>query len=254
MVNNPFQYNGPPLLSVKDLAVALGGNPILKGVSFEVKPGTIHALIGPNGAGKTTLIRSIMGGMPHAGEIRYHYFKDGRLGYVPQLLEFDHTLPITVGDFITIMLRKHPIFIGGIKNIRAKAIEALKVTETDHLVDRLIGGLSGGELRRVLLAQALVPLPELLILDEAASNVDEFGARVFEDLLLKLKKEHGLTIIMVSHDLNMIMRTADYVTGINQTVTYNGTADDFCNPENIGELFGETALAIVKDSGGCTAT
>ena len=98
----------------------------------------------------------------------------------------------------------------------------------------------------MLLAQALMPLPELLILDEAASNVDEFGARVFEDLLLRLKEEHNLTILMVSHDLTMIRRTADWVSGINRSVIFDGSAQTFCNLEKIGELFGEPALAVLE--------
>ena len=236
--------NNSSLLSVKDCSVNLGGNQILTGVTWEVKPGTLHALIGPNGAGKTTLIRCIMGGMPHQGEIRIRFQRDGRIGYVPQLLEFDHTLPITVGDFLAIMLKNKPIFFGKGKKVRKRAIETLRLTKSDHLIDRLIGGLSGGELRRVLLAQALIPMPELLILDEAASNVDEFGIRIFEDLLLRLKKEHNLTILMVSHDLTMIRRAADWVTGINRTVTFDGSARKFCSLEKIGELFGEAALAV----------
>lgn len=233
------------LLSVEDCSVKLGGNQILSGVSWEVQPGTLHALIGPNGAGKTTLIRCIMGGMPHQGEIRIQFQKNRRIGYVPQLLQFDHSLPITVSDFITIMLRDKPIFLGKGKKVRNRALETLKLTESEHLIDRLIGSLSGGELRRVLLAQALLPLPELLVLDEAASNVDEFGARIFEDLLLRLKEEHQLTILMVSHDLNMIRRSADWVTAINQSVTYNGPGKTFCEMEEIGKLFGDTTLEVL---------
>ena len=143
------------------------------------------------------------------------------------------------------MHKRKPIFLGKGKKVRKRAIETLQQTESDHLIDRLIGSLSGGELRRVLLAQALMPLPELLILDEAASNVDEFGARIFEDLLLRLKEEHNLTILMVSHDLSMIRRTADWVTGINRTVIFDGSAQTFCSREKVGELFGEPTLAVL---------
>ncbi len=240
------RINNASLLSVKDCSVNLGGNQVLAGVTWEVKPGTLHALIGPNGAGKTTLIRCIMGGMPHQGEIRIRFQRGGGIGYVPQLLEFDHTLPFTVGDFIAIMLKNKPIFLGKGKKVRKRAVDTLKLTESDHLIDRLIGGLSGGELRRVLLAQALIPMPELLILDEAASNVDEFGARIFEDLLLRLKKEHNLTILMVSHDLTMIRRAADWVTGINRTVTFDGSARTFCNLKKMGKLFGEAPLTVLQ--------
>lgn len=233
-------------LSVDDCSVRLGGNQILTGVTWDVQPGTLHALIGPNGAGKTTLIRCIMGGMPHQGEIRIQFKKNRRIGYVPQLLEFDHALPITVSDFITIMLKNKPIFFGTGGKVRRQALDTLKLTESEHLIDRLIGSLSGGELRRVLLAQALLPLPELLVLDEAASNVDEFGARIFEDLLLRLKDEHNLTILMVSHDLNMIRRSADWVTAINRTVTFSGSGEAFNKLERLGELFGDTTLEVLS--------
>jgi zinc transport system ATP-binding protein len=243
MVSNSMaRVDTAALLSVTDCSVELGGNQILDGVTWEVQPGNLHALIGPNGAGKTTVIRCIMGGMPHQGEIRIQFQRNGQIGYVPQLLEFDHSLPITVCDFITLMLKDKPLFLGRGQKVRKQALETLRLTESEHLIDRLIGSLSGGELRRVLLAQALLPLPELLILDEAASNVDEFGARIFENLLLRLKEEHQLTILMVSHDLNMIRRTADSVTGINRKVIFNGSNQAFCQLPNIGELFGATTL------------
>jgi zinc transport system ATP-binding protein len=215
----------PPLLEVKNLHVSLGGDAILSGINLEVKPGSIHALIGPNGAGKTTLIRSVMGGMPHQGDIRFYFRNGGRIGYVPQLLEFDHSVPITVGDFIAIMLQDAPVFIRGTKKIRSRMKKVLAATETEHLIDRLIGGLSGGEFRRVLLAQALTPLPELLLLDEPASNVDERGAQLIEQMLLRLKENQGLTTLLVGHDLAMIKRVADHVTSINRDVVFQGSPE-----------------------------
>lgn len=214
------------LLEVRDLSLTLGGNKILDKVNLDVKHGQIHALIGPNGAGKTTLIRSIMGGMPHKGTIRFLFGDNGRIGYVPQLLEFDHSVPITVFDFLFLMLRKSPLFLSRRRPMRARIEEILAATECEHLIDRAVGYLSGGEFRRVLLAQALVPKPELLLLDEPASSIDEVGARHFEQLLMQLKQEHGHSILMVSHDMRTIHRIADRVTAINQTVTYDGSTDN----------------------------
>jgi len=239
-----------PLLEVKGLSVSLGGDQILDDVHLEVAPGSIHALIGPNGAGKTTLIRSLMGGMPHRGTIRFRFRKSGRIGYVPQLLEFDHSVPITVGDFITIMLQDSPIFISGIKKMRPHVQQILAATESDHLIDRLIGGLSGGEIRRVFLAQALAPLPELLLLDEPASNVDEQGALLFEQILLRLKDEHGLTILMVGHDTRMILRLADLVTSVNCRVTFSGAPTELEDAEKMAGLFKTAVLPGERASGG----
>ncbi len=214
------------LLEVRDLSLSLGGNQILRDINIDVKHGHIHALIGPNGAGKTTLIRSIMGGMPHKGTIRFFFGDNGRIGYVPQLLEFDHSVPITVFDFLYLMLRKFPLFFGRRRPMREEILNILAVTECEHLIDRGVGNLSGGEFRRVLLAQALVPKPEILLLDEPASNVDEVGAHHFEKMLLQLRHEHGHSILLVSHDLQTVRRIADRVTAINQTVIYDGPAKD----------------------------
>lgn len=218
--------DGDNLLEIRDLSLTLGGNRILDDVNLNVKHGHIHAVIGPNGAGKTTLIRCIMGGMPHKGTIRFLFGDNGRIGYVPQLLEFDHSVPITVFDFLFLMLKKTPLFLSRRKPMREKIRKILAVTECEHLIDRGVGYLSGGEFRRVLLAQALTPKPELLLLDEPASNVDEVGARQFEQMLINLKQEHGHSILMISHDMQTILRIADQVTGINQTVTYDGSPDD----------------------------
>ena len=218
--------DGDNLLEIRDLSLTLGGSRILDDVNLNVKHGHIHAVIGPNGAGKTTLIRCIMGGMPHKGTIRFLFGDNGRIGYVPQLLEFDHSVPITVFDFLFLMLKKTPLFLSRRKPMREKIRKILAVTECEHLIDRGVGYLSGGEFRRVLLAQALTPKPELLLLDEPASNVDEVGARQFEQMLINLKQEHGHSILMISHDMQTILRIADQVTGINQTVTYDGSPDD----------------------------
>jgi zinc transport system ATP-binding protein len=231
------------LLEIRDLDVVLGGNKILDQVNLDVRHGTIHALIGPNGAGKTTLIRSIMGGMPHKGLIRFLFNGNGRIGYVPQLLEFDHSVPITVFDFISLMLQPMPIFLSRRRSKRAGIQQILAATDCEHLVDRLIGGLSGGEFRRVLLAQALTPTPELLLLDEPASNVDEYGVRQFEEMLVRLKHDHGHSILMVGHDLQMIMRIADRVTAINRTVTFDGRPDDLQDPAKVAALFGLNVAA-----------
>lgn len=223
----------PNLLEVRDLSLTLGGNDILRDINMDVGHGRIHALIGPNGAGKTTLIRSIMGGMPHKGTVRFRFCDNGRIGYVPQLLEFDHSVPMTVFDFLFLMLRKTPLFLSRHKPMRAQILEILAATQCEKLIDRMVGYLSGGEFRRVLLAQALVPKPELLLLDEPASNVDEVGARQFEQMLIELKEEQGHSILMISHDMQTILRIADWVTAINQTVTFDGSPDDL----SLSDLF-----------------
>ena len=217
-MNNAAQDN---ILEITDLAVSLRGNILISDINLQLKPGQIHAVTGPNGAGKTTLIRSILGEMPHTGRIRFLFRESGRIGYVPQVLEFDHAVPITVFDFLFLMLKKTPVFLGRRGAVRGKIQAILSATDCEHLIDSWIGQLSGGEFRRVLLAQALEPKPEILLLDEPASNIDEKGLHLFEQMLLELKKT--ISILMVSHHRDMILRVADHLTVINKNIIYDGS-------------------------------
>jgi len=238
-----------PVLEVKNLAVRLGGHQILDKVSLSLMPGSLHAILGPNGAGKTTLIRSLVGSLPHTGEIRYNFQKSARIGYVPQLLEFDHSLPMTVTDFLALMLQKKPVLFGLSNKVRQTIHDCLAKTSCSHLMDRLLGGLSGGELRRVLLAQALEPTPEVLILDEPASNIDELGAKAFEKTLTDLCNRQGIAILMVGHDLATMQRIAHTVTGINGTVTYTGDVKNLQDPQVLSQIFGVQAFHCANEQG-----
>lgn len=233
-------------LEIMDLSVQLGGQTILSGINIDVRRGSIHAILGPNGAGKTTFIRCLTGSLPHRGAIEYRFCGNGRFGYVPQLLEFDHSLPLTVGDFLMLMMQKTPILFRRTAAMEDKVIECLQKTSCAHLLHRLVGGLSGGEMRRVLLAQALTPAPEILLLDEPASNIDEVGARSFEQVLVELRDTLGITIIMVSHDLATVLRIADQATGINGTVTWSGTATQLREPKALEAVFGVQAFSALS--------
>ena len=227
----------PWALRLRDLSVSFGGQPILEGVNLEVAAGSLHAVIGPNGAGKTTLIRSLLGLVPHRGEIRFRFRASGRIGYVPQGLETDREVPMTVGDLLGIMLSRRPAFLGASRRRRQEMARILARTGAVPLLERPLAGLSGGEWRRVLLAQALAPMPEVLLLDEPASQVDEVGARLIEDLLRDLVRDEGLTVILVGHDLPAILRCADRVTAINRRVTYDGDPAPLRDPRRLSRLF-----------------
>ena len=224
-------------LRLRDLSVSLGGQPILEAVNLEVAAGSLHAVIGPNGAGKTTLIRSLLGLLPHRGEIRFRFRASGRIGYVPQGLETDREVPMTVGDLLGVMLSRRPAFLGASRRRRDEMARLLARTGAESLLERPLSGLSGGEWRRVLLAQALAPLPEVLLLDEPASQVDEAGARLIEDLLRELVREEGMTVILVGHDIPAILRCADRVTAINRCVTYDGDPEPLRDPRRLSRLF-----------------
>lgn len=231
-----------PIIRVKNLSVTLSNNPVLEQVSFNVQPQTIHAIVGSNGAGKTTLIRSLLGRMPHKGDIRFFFQKDRAIGYVPQFVEFDHALPITVGDFFHLMLTRKPLFLGRSEKIERKIIGLLAKTNCEYLINRPMGSLSGGELRKILITQALKKRPAVLLLDEPDSNMDASSARNFEDLLINLRDEHGMTLLLVGHDLEMVSRIADHVTCINKTVTFSGSVDDFHQHNSLTTLSNRNAM------------
>ncbi|HXS30746.1 MAG TPA: ATP-binding cassette domain-containing protein, partial [Steroidobacteraceae bacterium] len=161
-----------PSIDFAGVNLALGNTRILEDVSFAVRAGSIHCIVGANGGGKTSLIRSLIGQMPHSGRIDIHW-QDGRVtGYVPQSLDFDKSLPITVMDFMAMTSQRRPIFLG-VPRPRRRLIEAaLDRVGLNGKQRARLGSLSGGERQRVLFAQAMIPEPALLILDEPMTGLD----------------------------------------------------------------------------------
>jgi zinc transport system ATP-binding protein len=211
-----------PSIRFEHVGLALGGAQILRDVDFSVAAGEIHCLIGPNGGGKTSLIRSLLGQMPHTGTISVSWGDDRTIGYVPQGLDFDKTLPVTVDDFMAVVCQKHrPAFIGLSRKNRPRAQAALGRVGLLDKNKRKLGSLSGGERQRVLFAQALIPEPALLVLDEPMTSMDEVGADRFVELIKQLSSE-GVTVIWIAHDLAQVRALAANVTCINRTVLFSG--------------------------------
>lgn len=230
------------LIQVRNLSVRLGQTSILEDVSLDVNTSSIHAVLGPNGAGKTTLIRSLLGAMPHQGTIRYHFRGSANIGYVPQLLEIDHSVPMTVEDFLAIILQPRAINLGKSKHRLDQIQRLLERAGCAHLRQCRMGSLSGGELQRVMLAQALYPDPEVLILDEPASNLDDPGRRHFERLLRELRDNAGVTIVLVGHHLTSILELADQVTVLNRKLIASGPADTVARSSAFRQVFGLSAV------------
>jgi zinc transport system ATP-binding protein len=198
------------LLEVSDLTVRHGREVLLSNISFSVQRGSLHALVGPNGAGKTTLLTAILGLIPFSGRIVAHWEGSGRIAYVPQQFHVDRTLPVTAADFLALTRQRRPVCFGIAPPARKRISLLLDRVGLKGFESRLLSVLSGGELRRVLLANALDPLPELLILDEPAGGLDETAARWLDGTLASLKGE--MTVVMVSHDSEQVRRIADHVT------------------------------------------
>jgi zinc transport system ATP-binding protein len=235
-----------PAVHFANVGLSLGGTSILDGVSFDVRPGEIHCIVGPNGGGKTSLIRSLLGEMPVSGQISIDWNGGPRtIGYVPQALDLDRTLPVTVNDFMAMIRQRRPAFLGLASRYRKEVAAVLERVGLAGKGDRKLGDLSGGERQRILLAQALMPRPSLLVLDEPLTAMDEAGMRLFEDIVLAVADE-GVTIIWIAHDLAQVRRMADRVTCLNRTVRFDGVPEEVLTPVRIAEVFGFTGVLETK--------
>jgi zinc transport system ATP-binding protein len=212
--------------------LSLGGASILRGISFRVEPGDFVCVVGPNGGGKTSLIRSMLGQMPHKGSIRVEGNAPARIGYVPQFLEIDRTLPLTVANLMAIMVQGMPAFLGVRKKFVPQIEAALNRAGFFGKRNRKFGGLSGGERQRVLFAQALLPEPNLLILDEPTSNMDEAGVRRLEEVVCEMNAL-GTTILWINHDLTQVRRVAKTIAVIDRDLLYYGPTNEM--PRDIAE-------------------
>ena len=221
-----------PAISFDDVNLSLGGVTILRNTSFRVEAGELACVIGPNGGGKTCLIRSLLGQMPHSGTIRVESDAPVHLGYVPQFLEIDRTLPLTVTNIMSIMVQNTPAFFGVKQKYGAQINAVLDRAGFEGKRGRRFGGLSGGERQRVLFAQALMPEPNLLVLDEPTANMDESGARRIEEVVLELNAT-GTTVLWINHDLAQVKRIAGKVVVVDGGVPYFGPLSDM--PQNVAE-------------------
>lgn len=212
----------PPLLEIRDLTVRRDRRVLLDGVSLALAPGSITAVVGPNGGGKSTLVAAIIGRLEFEGEIRLHWRGNGRIGLVPQRFPLDPTLPLTAGEFLALSRQRWPVCLGLRARIRARVESLLADAGLAGFASRPLGLLSGGELQRLLLVNAIDPTPELLLLDEAATGLDAGATHRFEERLLALRADTGVTTLMVSHDAAQVRRLADVVLELDRTVVRCG--------------------------------
>lgn len=226
-------------LRIQDLSVKIGNNTILDGIDLHAHCGELIALIGPNGAGKSTLLKAILGQLPYNGVISFSIpgsrNRKPKIGYVPQSPTFDPGDPVTVADLFACCMSKRPAFLGLSHKMRNKVLECLERVNGEELIDKRVGTLSGGELQRVLLALALEPIPNILILDEPLSGVDVEGMEILMDMLDDIRKTYDLSILMTTHDFAMLPQYADQVVLIDHGIICKGvpekilSSDEFCH-------------------------
>ncbi len=228
-------------LKIEHLGVQIDGEDILRDVNLHIHCGEIVALIGPNGAGKSTLIRSILGQREHQGKITFQpaggRSRKFRIGYVPQSPSFSAGEPVSVLDLFAMCIGKGPaaFYVG--RRLRETVMECLRNVHGESLVDKKIGTLSGGELQRVLLALALEPVPDILILDEPLSGVDAEGIHQLLTMLDEIRTKFDLSIFMVTHDFAMLSRYVDKVVLLKETVLTQGTPEQVLSSPEFRSVF-----------------
>lgn len=238
-------------IALENVSVSRGGQTLLQDVSMHIHCGQLTVLIGQNGAGKTTLIRALLGELPHGGTIRHVDGENRQVsrlttGYVPQHLLFDKEMPVTVEDFLASAFTRRPVWTGIGRKTRRMVLEALRDVEGESLAKRPLGRCSGGELQRVLLALAIHPTPDLLVLDEPVSGVDQNGLRLFLETVVRLKEQHHMAILLVSHDLNLVRQYADHVALLDRSILVQGSPDAvFASPE-FQRIFGVGARNLTS--------
>lgn len=229
---------------INNIGVKIGDEEILKNVSIHIHCGELTVIIGRNGAGKSTLLKAILGEIEHTGNITFIDQKDNvakkiKIGYVPQSINVERHMPTTVYDLFASCISHIPVFLRKDKKVYEEIKEQLKIFGAESLIDKSIGDLSGGELQRVLIAIATKPTPNLLILDEPVSGIDRNGIKEFYNIISKLKTEYDMSIILVSHDLDLAKRYADKVILLDKEVIKEGTPEEVFNSLEFKNRFGE---------------
>ncbi len=224
-----------PIIEVKNLVVSYGNTRIIDGVSFTIHEGELTAILGPNGSGKSTLLKAVMGLIPVAsGTVRVlgrdvHEVLPS-IGYLPQRFSFDRTFPMTVREFLELSRSA--------KTPNSAIDDALGEVGMKTFADRLLGELSGGQLQRILIARAILNNPKILILDEPEAGIDVEAERNFYAMIQHLDEAHGITVIFISHEVDLVYDFAEQVICLNKALVCQGVPRKVLTPEMLEKLYG----------------
>ncbi len=263
---------------IAGLSVIAGNDYILKDINLHIHCGELTAIVGRNGAGKSTFMKALLNTIPHTGTVIYegercagHCGKDRTsdhdryctchkkipytttkpvFGYVPQSLSVEQGTPTSVEDLVLSCISRRPAWLPHRKKDKEKVAEILKSTNAHELASRRVCDLSGGELQRVMLALAIHPVPDILLLDEPVSGVDRTGLKSFYQLVSSIRRDYDITILLISHDLDLVARHADRVVFINNSSAIIGRVDEVYANKDFIDVFGNVEIASDRNEGG----
>lgn len=228
------------ILKVENLGVSFNNDRVLKSLDFSVSRGDVLAIVGPNGAGKSVLFRTLLGLIPHSGNIEWA--KNVKISYVPQKFAIDRELPLSVEEFLKFKKKNINEIVDTLESLgilTAKRAHHSEFHLQEHILKQRLGWLSGGQLQRVLIAWALLDNPDVLLFDEPTAGIDLGGEETIYNLLKKLHQERNLTILLISHDLNIVYKYATNVLCLNKEMVCYGVPADVLDSTSLIKLYGD---------------
>lgn len=219
-----------PILKVKNLNVELGGERVLENLDFDLKKKEILIILGPNGAGKTILLKTLIGLLPFQGLIQWK--KDIHIGYVPDEFVVSQNLPLSVKEFF--QFKKVSL-----KEV-SQALNWVGIKVSEKFLEKRLGTLSSGQLRRALIAWVMVDSPDIILLDEPMVGIDIHGRETIYDSLVEIWVQKGQSIILVSHEIGEVCKKADKVLALNKRKLFYGRPEKVITPQNLAKIYGAT--------------
>lgn len=237
-----MQKTDTPAVEAQHVSVTLDHHRIIDDVSFVIPQGQTTAIIGPNGAGKTVLLKALLNLLPSTGTItifdqpHQQYAAVAKLiSYIPQRIEIDHAFPLTVRDLFSL---KSSRWLGIKKKEQQRMSELLSLVGLTHHARQRLSTLSGGQLQRVMLAYSLMDEPKLLFLDEPSAGIDVQGQETIYALLKRIQEQTHLTMVLVSHELDIVMKYCQQVLCLNKQLLCAGVPRDVLSPELLEKMYG----------------
>lgn len=217
-----------PILKVKNLNVELGGEKVIEDLNFNLREKEILIILGPNGAGKSVLLRTLLGLHPFKGEISWK--KNVHIGYVPENFDVPPDLPLNVKEFFQFKKTDLPEI--------SQALQWVGAEDSSKFLEKRLGTLSTGQLRRIIISWALVDRPNVVLLDEPMLGIDIHGRETIYDSLVRFWQKQNQTIILVSHEVGEVVKRADKILALNKRKLFYGSPKEVITSQNLAKIYG----------------